>query len=88
MAVMGLSKVAGGSAAGKRLAAGDVLEIGLGPASVRRLAGDFRGLQIRCTGAALWITQDGDLEDYFLVAGEQFTVSRPGPVVLQGMSGR
>ncbi len=92
MTVMGLGKVAGGGKADKgRLAAGEmleVLEVGLAPASVRRLAGDHRGLRIRCTAATLWITQNGDPADYYLGAGEQFTVTRPGPVVLQGMRRR
>jgi hypothetical protein len=72
----------------RQLAAGDVLEIALAPRSVRRLMGDHRGLHIRSAGAALWITQQGDPVDYVLSATEQFTVTRPGPVVLQGMGSR
>ncbi len=89
MAVMGLGKAAGSEKVSHRqMAANEVLEVALAPRAVRRLAGDRRGLRIRCTGAALWITQDGDPADYCLGAGEQFTVTRPGPVVLQGMGKR
>ncbi len=80
MAVMNLAK-----AGNVRMGSGDVLEIELAPRGVRRLVGDHRGLRIKCTTGALWITQDGDLGDYCLGAAEQFTVTRPGTVVLQGM---
>ncbi len=82
MAVMNLAKAGAGNV---RMASGDVLEIQLAPRSVRRLNGDYRGLRIKCTGAGLWVTQEGDLDDHCLAGGEQFTVTRPGPVVLQGM---
>ncbi len=80
MAVMNLAK-----AGNARMASGDVLEIELAPRNVRRLAGDHRGVRIKCTGGMLWITQDGDLDDYYLAAAEQFTITRPGTIVLQGM---
>ena len=70
----------------RQLAADRLLEIALAPRSVLRLAGDHRGLCIRCTSNALWITQDGDPDDICLGAGEQFSVTRPGPVVLQGLN--
>jgi hypothetical protein len=66
-------------------AAGEVLEVAPAPRSVRRLAGDHLGLRIRRAGAVLRITQEGGPADYWLGAGEQCTVTRPGLVVLQGM---
>jgi hypothetical protein len=82
MAAMNLVKTGAGNV---RLGLGEIVEIELAPRSVRRLNGDHRGLRIKCTGAALWVTQEGDPDDYCLSGGEQFTVTRPGPLVLQGM---
>ncbi len=65
--------------------AGEVLEMELGPREVRRLAGDRRGLRITCAGGTLWVTQAGDPEDYYVGAAEEFTVTKAGPVVVQGM---
>ena len=62
-----------------------MLDVALASRNARRLAGDHRGLHIRRAGATLWIAQKGDPADYRLGAGEQFTVTRPGPVMLQGM---
>jgi hypothetical protein len=62
-----------------------VLKVALAPRSARRLAEDHRDLHIRRAGATLWIAQKGDPADYRLGAGEPFTVTRPGLVVLQGM---
>jgi hypothetical protein len=42
-------------------------------------------LHIRRAGATLWIAKIGDPADYRLGAEEPFRVTRPGPVVLQGM---
>ncbi len=65
--------------------AGEVLEIELGPREVRRLAGDHRGLRIACTAGMLWVTQAGDPDDYYLGTAEEFTLTKPGAVVVQGM---
>jgi hypothetical protein len=69
----------------KGAGAGEVLEIELGPREVRRLAGDHRGLHIACASGLLWVTQADDPDDYYLGAAEQFVVTKPGPVVVQGM---
>ncbi len=65
--------------------AGEVLEMALGPREVRRLPGDRRGLRITCASGALWLTQAGDSEDHYLAPHEQFTVTKEGAVVVQGM---
>lgn len=86
MAAISYGKVMGRKqAAAARSGAGEALAVTLAPRSVRRLTGDQRGLRIVCAGAGLWITQDGDPVDYFLAANEQFTVTKAGSVVMQGM---
>jgi hypothetical protein len=43
--------------------------------------------RIRCDSGMVWITQDGDPRDVVLAAGEQFTVDRPGAVVVLAIDG-
>jgi hypothetical protein len=43
--------------------------------------------RIRCEDGTVWITQDGDPRDVVLGAGQQFTVDRPGQVVVFSLSG-
>jgi hypothetical protein len=50
-----------------------------------RAEGDLRGEVIQCEQGELWITQQGDLNDYFLNAGERFWVTRPGMVLVEAM---
>ncbi len=64
-----------------------VLEMRLDQREVRRLDGNACGTQILCAGGRLWVTQQGDPDDHFLCSGDRFTVTRPGPVVIQGMGG-
>lgn len=45
-----------------------------------------RGSEIRCLEGMLWITQEGDLRDYILKAGETFVTDRKGKVVLQALN--
>ena len=47
--------------------------------------GDRRGDVIRCLYGALWVTQEGDLKDYILDAGEDFWVTRSGTVIVQAL---
>ena len=44
-----------------------------------------RGSEIRCLEGVLWITQDGDIKDHILSAGEKYTANRKGKVVLQAL---
>lgn len=44
------------------------------------------GTVIRCQDGILWITQDGDRDDHILKAGDTFTVTRKGNVVLQALN--
>jgi hypothetical protein len=58
-------------------------DILLSRGQVWRIEGDLRGEAIHCEKGELWITQQGDLNDYFVKAGENFWVTRPGLVVVE-----
>ena len=62
-----------------------VFRICLQLGEVFSLAGDHRGAQIVSADSVLWVTQNGDVEDYVLQPGEHFGVSRPGRIVVEGM---
>jgi DUF2917 family protein len=36
------------------------------------------GLEVKCLGGTLWITQSGDPEDIIIDSGESFMLDRPG----------
>lgn len=38
---------------------------------------------IMCREGVVWITQNGDLQDHLIKAGEMFLISRPGKVIVQ-----
>lgn len=44
------------------------------------------GSEIRCLEGMLWITQEGDVRDYILKAGDSFRTDRKGKVVLQALN--
>lgn len=58
-------------------------EIVLAGADIRQLAGDHRWRVIGCLEGELWITQNRDVRDYLLTAGEMFIITQPGTVVIQ-----
>lgn len=45
-----------------------------------------RGTRIACTDGSLWITQQDDLRDIVLRAGESFVVDRDGKVIVTAAS--
>jgi len=49
---------------------------------VWRLTGDNRWRAIVCTRGEIWITQERDIEDYVLTAGDIFLVTQPGKVLI------
>lgn len=53
---------------------------------IERLAGVRTGDAIVCTTGILWVTQEGDPEDYMLKQGEKFVANRHGVVVVQAMT--
>ncbi len=40
---------------------------------------------VLCTAGTLWLTQQGDPEDHLLEAGQLFTLSHRGTVLVQGV---
>ena len=46
---------------------------------------DVHGLDIELLSGSLWITQDGDIEDYVLGPGQRFHVRRQGATVLHAL---
>jgi hypothetical protein len=60
-------------------------DISLAKYQLWNLVGDRRGDRISCIRGSLWITQEGDLKDYVLDAGQNFWVARPGTVVVQAL---
>jgi hypothetical protein len=73
-----------GDMAGSLVSLSNEVEIQLTAEDIFRLTGDARGTQISSAGGNLWITQQGDLEDYLLHPGENVKISRKGTVLIQG----
>ena len=46
---------------------------------------DEPGTSIRVWSGALWVTQEGDVRDYYLTAGQSFTVDRRGTMIATAM---
>ena len=61
--------------AARRLAKGELLR-----------ARDASGLQVLCLSGCLWVTQDNDLRDIVLDAGESFELDRDGDTLLSAIS--
>ncbi len=57
----------------------------LGAREVERLAGIRIGDAIICTSGVLWVTQEGDPEDYLLKQGQKFVANRLGLVLVQAL---
>lgn len=53
---------------------------------IERLAGIRKGDTIVCTNGVLWVTQEGDPEDYMLKNGEKFVANRQGVVLVQALN--
>jgi hypothetical protein len=60
-------------------------EISLAKHKVWKIDGDRRGDSINCMNGRLWITQEGDLKDYVVEAGQNFWVTKPGSIVIQAL---
>lgn len=48
---------------------------------------DAVGRTIMCCAGTVWITQEGDLRDIFLTAGQRFTFDRPGLALIHAEEG-
>ena len=53
---------------------------------VERLAGIDRGDAILVTNGTLWVTQEGDPQDYVISEGERFIANRHGSVVVEALT--
>lgn len=53
---------------------------------IERLAGVGRGDAIVVTQGILWVTQEGDPQDYVLTPGERFVANRHGSVVVEALT--
>jgi hypothetical protein len=61
------------------------LEVELGTGQLWRARGDQRWRMVACRRGVIWITQERDVADYVLRAGEVFIVTLPGPVLVQAL---
>ena len=66
-------------------AQGPVTEVEMSTGDFWRMHGDHRWRMIICLRGMVWITQERDLEDYVLEAGEAFIVTQRGSVLLQAI---
>jgi hypothetical protein len=60
-------------------------EIGLTGTELLTLDIEEHRTSVVCTQGVLWLTQLGDLNDHVLKAGQSFTISAPGAVLVQGV---
>jgi hypothetical protein len=56
----------------------------LKPKQVLTIRGGL-GHTVVCHSGTVWVTQDGDVRDIILRAGESFTLERKGPALLQAI---
>lgn len=49
-----------------------------------RLSGG-QGVRIACVSGLLWMTQEGDPDDWFIAAGQAMTVSAPGLTLIEAL---
>jgi hypothetical protein len=43
------------------------------------------GTRVICTAGTLWLTQQSDLNDHLIKAGQSFTIDKQGIVLVQGL---
>ncbi|HET7363224.1 MAG TPA: DUF2917 domain-containing protein [Burkholderiales bacterium] len=59
-------------------------EFAMGRGAVLRIE-DQPGTTIRVCSGALWVTQQGDVRDHYLIPGQSFTVDRDGTALATAM---
>ena len=47
---------------------------------------DGQGIRVVCRAGSLWITQECDVKDAVITAGESFTLSHPGLTLVSALS--
>ncbi|MDR3577908.1 MAG: DUF2917 domain-containing protein [Anaerolineaceae bacterium] len=62
-----------------------VLKKCLAKKSLLKLVGDPIGEKISCLKGVIWITQSGNPEDILVCAGESFTITQKGILLIQGL---
>lgn len=70
---------------GKKLTNHCYAEISLENDDLYKLEGDRRGMRLLSQDGHLWITQEGDLKDYWVEPGQSFTIQTSGTVLVQAM---
>jgi len=63
-----------------------VVEKCLSRKALLKLVGNHCGERISCLHGVLWITQSGNPEDIFVCAGESFTITQPGILLIEGLA--
>ena len=53
--------------------------------SLLKLVGDHRGERISFLNGVVWITQSGNSEDIIACAGETFTITQKGTILIEGL---
>jgi hypothetical protein len=66
-------------------AASLMLEKCLAEKPLLKLAGDHRGERVTCLNGVAWITQSGNPDDIFVCAGESFSITRKGLLLIEGL---
>jgi hypothetical protein len=62
-----------------------VIEKCLPKKSLLQLVGDHSGEMISCLNGVIWITQSGNPEDFLVCAGESFTITQKGVILIEGL---
>jgi len=62
-----------------------VTKVKLHSGDLWRMDGDHRWKMIVCLEGRLWITQERDVRDYEMRAGDMFIVTQPGLVLVQAL---
>ena len=73
-----------GSRVGHLVSHSSDVEIRLAAKDLFKMEGDVRGTLITSTCGSLWVTQEGDAQDYLLEEGEKMVISRKGMVLVEG----
>ncbi len=71
------------SRVGTAVPTGATLTLKMGEVISLRLSG--RPFRVACVTGRLWVTVDGDVEDYMLLAGEERTFRAHGTAVIQAL---
>ncbi len=62
------------------------MQLALGKGDLWLAAGNYCWRAIVCLQGIIWVTQERDLRDHVLAAGEMFLISQPGKVVVQALA--